>query len=108
MAQGYFDECFPLAMQRFELSKMGREEGFLKPAAFDLHQSSEFLYHCVLLLCSFYTPHVHNLGFLRTQAERLNMRLVDLWPREVKADRARFETPQEETGSASWRESRGK
>jgi len=75
----------------FELSKMGREKGFLKPAAFDLHQSSEFLYHCVLLVCNFYTPHVHNLGFLRTQAERLNMRLVDVWPREVKADRARFE-----------------
>src|SRR3546814_5407703 len=65
-------------MQRFELSKMGREKGFLKPAAFDLHQSSEFLYHCVLLVCNFYTPHVHNLGFLRTQAERLNMRLVDV------------------------------
>src|SRR3546814_1664872 len=32
-----------------------------------------------------------SLGFLRTQAERLNMRLVDVWPREVKADRARFE-----------------
>ncbi|MDZ4366751.1 MAG: HEPN domain-containing protein [Afipia sp.] len=91
MAQEYFDEWFPLAMQRFELSKMGREKGFLKPAAFDLHQSSEFLYHCVLLVCNFYTPHVHNLGFLRTQAERLNMRLVDVWPREVKADRARFE-----------------
>src|SRR3546814_228199 len=41
MAQEYFDEWFPLAMQRFELSKMGREKGFLKPAAFDLPQSSE-------------------------------------------------------------------
>lgn len=35
--------------------------------------------------------HVHNLGFLRTQAERLDMRLVDVWPRETRADRARFE-----------------
>jgi predicted nucleotidyltransferase len=91
MAREYFDEWFPLAMQRFELSTMGREKGFLKPAAFDLHQSSEFLYHCVLLVCTFYTPHVHNLGFLRTQAERLDMRLVDAWPRELKADRSRFE-----------------
>ena len=91
MAQEYFEEWFPLAMQRFELSKMGRDKGFLKPAAFDLHQSSEFLYHCVLLVRTFYTPHVHNLGFLRTQAERLDMRLVDAWPRELKADRSRFE-----------------
>ncbi|MGL3822179.1 nucleotidyltransferase and HEPN domain-containing protein [Sphingopyxis sp. R3-92] len=91
MAKEYFDEWFPLAMQRFELSAVGREKGFLKPAAFDLHQSSEFLYHCVLLVCTFYTPHVHNLGFLRTQAERIDMRLLDAWPRETRADRARFE-----------------
>ena len=56
-----------------------------------LHQAAESLYHCVLLVCTFYTPHVHNLGFLRTQAERLDMRLVDCWPRELRADRARFE-----------------
>ena len=91
MAKEYFEEWFPLAMQRFELSAMGREKGYLKPAAFDLHQSSEFLYHCVLLVCTFYTPHVHNLGFLRTQAERIDMRLVDAWPRALKADRSRFE-----------------
>ncbi len=91
MAKEYFEEWFPTAMQRFELAKLGRERGFLKPAAFDLHQTTEFLYHCVLLVCTFYTPHVHNLGFLRTQAERLDMRLVDAWPRELRADRAHFE-----------------
>ncbi len=91
MAKEYFEEWFPTAMQRFELAKLGRERGFLKPAAFDLHQTTEFLYHCVLLVCTFYTPHVHNLGFLRTQAERLDMRLVDCWPRELRADRAKFE-----------------
>src|SRR3546814_10025457 len=52
---------------------------------------AERLYHCVLLVCTFYTPHVHNLGFLRTQAERIDMRLVDAWPRERREDRARFE-----------------
>lgn len=91
MAKEYFDEWFPTAMQRFELSKIGCERGFLKPAAFDLHQTAEFLYHCVLLVCTFYTPHVHNLGFLRTQAERIDPRLTYVWPREMKRDRARFE-----------------
>src|SRR3546814_10878345 len=102
MAQEYLDEWFPLAMQRFELSKMGREKGFRKPAAFDLHQSSEFLYHCVLLVCNFYTPHVHNLGFLRTQAERLDMRLVDVWPRELKSDSRHFEKLKEAYVKASY------
>lgn len=62
-----------------------------KPAAFDMHQSAEFLYHCILLVCTFYTPHVHNLGFLRTQAERIDPRLTYVWPRDTKRDRARFE-----------------
>ena len=91
MAQEYFEEWFPSAMKRFEISKFDLEKGFLKDAAFDTHQAAERLYHCVLLVCTFYTPHVHNLGFLRTQAERIDMRLVDAWPREVKADRSRFE-----------------
>jgi predicted nucleotidyltransferase/HEPN domain-containing protein len=91
MAQEYFGEWFPASMQRFELAKLGIERDFLKPAAFDLHQTSEFLYHCVLLVCTFYTPHVHNLGFLRTQAERIDPRLIDAWPRDTRADRGRFE-----------------
>ncbi len=91
MAQEYFGEWFPAAMQRFELATVGMERGFQKPAAFDLHQTAEFLYHCVLLVCTFYTPHVHNLGFLRTQAERIDPRLVDAWPRDSRADRGRFE-----------------
>lgn len=91
MAQEYFDEWFPSAMKRFGGANYYREQGHLKDAAFDLHQATERLYHCVLLVCTFYTPHVHNLGFLRTQAERLDMRLVDVWPRELKSDRRHFE-----------------
>jgi predicted nucleotidyltransferase/HEPN domain-containing protein len=91
MAQEYFDEWFPSAMKRFGGANYYREQGHLKDAAFDLHQATERLYHCVLLVSTFYTPHVHNLGFLRTQAERLDMRLVDVWPRELKSDRRYFE-----------------
>ena len=91
MAKEYFEEWLPAAMQRFELAKVAIERGYQKQAAFDLHQSTEFLYHCVLLVVTFYTPHVHNLAFLRTQAERLDRRLVDAWPRETRAERARFE-----------------
>jgi uncharacterized protein len=91
MAKEYFEEWLPTAMQRFELSKIAAEKGFLKPAAFDLHQTTEYLYHCVLLVCTFYTPHVHNLGFLRTQAERLDRRLTYVWPMGTRRDRAMFE-----------------
>ena len=91
MAREYFEEWFPAAMSRYKLAQFAIQEGLLKDAAFDLHQTAERLYHCVLLVCTFYTPHVHNLMFLRTQAERLDRRLVDAWPRDNRQDRARFE-----------------
>ena len=91
MAQEYFEEWYPAAMKRYEIAKFDVASDFLKDAAFDLHQTAERLYHCVLLVCTFYTPHVHNLGFLRTQAERIDPRLTYVWPRELKKDRARFE-----------------
>ncbi|HVK81675.1 MAG TPA: HEPN domain-containing protein [Verrucomicrobiae bacterium] len=91
MAREYFEEWYPSAMRAHINFGDDLERGWLKEAAFMLHQSTERLYHCVLLVCTFYTPHVHNLGFLRTQAERIDPRLIDAWPRDNRADRARFE-----------------
>ena len=91
MAREYFDEWLPGGEQFLEMSRLAAERKWNKKAAFLLHQATESLYHGVQLVCTFYTPHVHNLGFLRTQAERIDMRLVDAWPRELKVDRARFE-----------------
>jgi len=91
MAREYFDEWLPSATVFFNTSQGVAVQGRPKEAAFLLHQACERYYHCVLLVCTFYTSHVHNLGFLRTQAERIDPRLIDVWPRETKADRARFE-----------------
>jgi predicted nucleotidyltransferase/HEPN domain-containing protein len=91
MAREYNDEWLPAAQRKFKLTQDAMAQGFHKEAAFLMHQTTETLYHGVLLVCTFYTPHVHNLGFLRTQAERIDMRLVDAWPRDTRTDRARFE-----------------
>lgn len=91
MAQEYFDEWIPAASDFSEGAAHLFSKGRYKRSSFLLHQSAESLYHCVLLVCTFYTPHVHNLGFLRTQAERIDPRLTYVWPRETKRDRARFE-----------------
>jgi len=91
MAREYFEEWFPAAAGRLDTARYVQAQGRLKEAAFDLHQTTEFLYHCVLLVCTFYTPHVHNLGFLRTQAERLDRRLTYVWPMDSRRDRAMFE-----------------
>lgn len=91
MAREYFDEWLPSASGNLDTARYVQREGRLKEAAFNLHQATERYYHCVLLVCTFYTPHVHNLGFLRTQAERLDPRLIDVWPRRTKNERAMFE-----------------
>lgn len=91
MAREYFSEFYPAAADFKESADHLAQKGRSKRAAFLLHQATEQLYHCVLLVCTFYTPHVHNLGFLRTQAERIDQRLIDAWPRDSRADRSRFE-----------------
>jgi predicted nucleotidyltransferase/HEPN domain-containing protein len=91
MAREYFEEWLPSAEQFLIQGQEASARGWLNKAAFELHQAAERYYHCALLVCTFYTPHVHNLGFLRTQAERIDPRLIEVWPRETKADRTRFE-----------------
>jgi predicted nucleotidyltransferase len=90
MAREYFEEWMPQAAsaQKGFLFFMSQHE--LRDAAFILHQATERLYHCVLLVVTFYTPHVHNLAFLRTQAERIDRRLVHVWPSDTRQERARF------------------
>jgi predicted nucleotidyltransferase/HEPN domain-containing protein len=91
MAHEYFDEWFPSAASYMKGVEFYRSEGDPKKAAFLLHQTVESLYHCVLLVTTFYTPHVHNIAFLRTQADKLDRRLLQVSPRETRAERARFE-----------------
>jgi len=90
MAKEYFREWFPSAAALKEGADFYVGRGRLKEAAFSLHQAAERLYHCVLLTVTFYTPHAHNLGFLRTQAERLDRRLCYVWPADTRGERAIF------------------
>jgi len=90
LAKEYFEEWMPSAVKRFEGAKFYLDKGYLKDAAFDMHQATERLYHCLLLVVNFYTPHSHNIAFLRTQAEKLDRRLITVWPSDNRADRAKF------------------
>jgi len=91
MAKEYFDEWFPAGAGRLDTARYVQREGRLKEAAFNLHQATEMLYHAVLLVRTFYTPHVHNLGFLRSQANLIDRRLIYVWPEDNRKQRAMFE-----------------
>ncbi|EZP70637.1 hypothetical protein BV96_03313 [Sphingomonas paucimobilis] len=91
MAKEYFEEWVPSGAGFLKGYRFYMGERDWKKAAFLLHQAAEHLYHGVLLVSTFYTPHVHNLNFLRTQAERLDFRLFNVWPRGTRVKRAIFE-----------------
>ncbi|HZU50338.1 MAG TPA: HEPN domain-containing protein [Sphingomicrobium sp.] len=91
LAKEYFEEWFPSAIVYLNTARDLATKNRPKEAAFLMHQAAERLYHCVLLVVTFYTPHVHNLGFLRTQAERLDRRLAYVWPKDSHRERAMFE-----------------
>lgn len=91
MAREYVEEWLPSAHEFFDDFRSNLDRGRYKKSAFELHQATERFYHCVQLVRTFYSPHSHHLGFLRTQAEGVDARLIDAWPREDRKDRSRFE-----------------
>lgn len=87
----YFEEWFESAQQFYRQFEHAFRDAAPKVAAFDLHQTVERLYHCVLLVRTLYSPKTHNLGRLRQLSEDLEPRLKGVWPRETKFERRCFE-----------------
>lgn len=90
-AEGYVAEWLGSAHRRFELARLAAEKGFHKEAAFDLHQTTERLYHGYLLAQTLYSPKSHKLGFLRSQCEQTDQRLKEAWPRAARFEQRCFE-----------------
>ncbi|MDP3746547.1 MAG: HEPN domain-containing protein [Phenylobacterium sp.] len=90
-AQGHFDEWLESADRFRRSAKFYIDDGGPKEAAFALHQATERLYHGFLLVQTLYSPKSHRLNFLRSQAERLNPRLITAWPRDTKSAQRAFE-----------------
>jgi predicted nucleotidyltransferase/HEPN domain-containing protein len=83
-AQRHFDQWFTLSVDAFAFAEFGISSERWRDAAFMLHQATERLYHCVLLVLTLYSPKSHRLSMLRTHAERIDPRLIEAWPRDTK------------------------
>lgn len=90
-ARGYYGQWMPEARERFELAKVAIERGYSKNAAFDLHQVTEKLYHCLLLVLTLYSPKSHRITALKSQAEALDDRLKNIWPLDTRLHRQAFD-----------------
>ena len=83
-ARRHFDHWFPNAGRRLELAQEAMRRSYEREAAFDLHQTVERLYHCVLTVLTLYSPKSHRLSVLRSHAERIAPLLIAVWPRDSR------------------------
>lgn len=90
-AEAHFEEWFASAAGFQKVARFCVSEGENKLAAFNLHQATEHLYHCVLLVLTLYSPKSHNLVFLRRRCEPLDDRLQTAFPHDTKFERRCFE-----------------
>ncbi len=90
-AEEHFAEWFPSAQYSLRRAANSASDGEANYAAFDLHQATERLYHCVLLVLTLYSPKSHNLVFLRRRCEPLDSRLQEAFPHDTKFERRCFE-----------------
>lgn len=90
LARQYFEQWFPDTAELLAGAAFYRDRGNLNLAAFQLHQATERLYHCVLLVLALYSPKSHKLTFLRSQAERIAPQLIDIWPRDSRFAKRSF------------------
>jgi len=90
-AEGFFQDWMSSSASFSKVAAFCVATDEPKLAAFNLHQASEHLYHCILLVVTLYSGKAHNLAFLRKKAEAIDARLVEAWPRETKFERRCFE-----------------
>lgn len=90
-ARRYFEKWFPDASYWLKQGQNAIVDGMPNHAAFDLHQATERLYHCLLLTLTLYSPKSHRIKVLRSKAEDLDKRLIEAWPRDDRIARRRFE-----------------
>ncbi|KKX24507.1 nucleotidyltransferase and HEPN domain-containing protein [Rhizobium sp. LC145] len=82
VAKEHFDKKYSAAASFLDTSQYLFKKGQLNHSAFELHQSIEIAYSCLLLTLTNYSPPSHNLKFLRGLAEDHDRRLIDAWPRD--------------------------
>ncbi|MCJ2026530.1 HEPN domain-containing protein [Methylobacterium sp. J-067] len=86
----HFDKWYASSIFRIDLARYSSMHEQLAIAAFELHQATEGLYHCVLLVLTLYSPKLHALRRLRPMAEGIDRRLVEAWPRHDRVSRRHF------------------
>jgi uncharacterized protein len=94
-AQVYFGKWFENADMFFENFKVNFDKGtgnvnYYNIAAFELHQTAERFFMCVMLVYTDYKPKLHDLEKLEKQVCRLDNRFKTIFPRTTPEEERLF------------------
>jgi HEPN domain-containing protein/predicted nucleotidyltransferase len=89
-AKENFERWFESAGQFYETHEFHLAKGWLKLAAFDLHQAAEHYYTAALLTLTAYKPKTHNLETMGKRAADLHPAFRDVFPRADPEDARLF------------------
>ena len=92
-AQEAFEQWFKSAtsfLRRFDF-EMSLADRDLLGAAFELHQTTERLYHCFTLVFTDYKPKEHDLEVLGARAALLAPEMWSVFPRQTEEEKRLFE-----------------
>lgn len=90
IAERHFEQWFHSAVEFVEFSGIARDKGYLKKAAFELHQATERFFSCILLVFTNYRPKTHNIKHLHALCIEQESRLMPLFPQDSKFNRRCF------------------
>ncbi|WP_157371909.1 HEPN domain-containing protein [Vibrio sp. MEBiC08052] len=91
IAQKHYGQWMESAEQFIVFAQDGIERRWLKKAAFLLHQSTEHLFACTLLVSTNYLPKTHSLKKLRSLCAQQDIAFADIFPMENKFHRRCFQ-----------------
>ncbi|QNM95771.1 HEPN domain-containing protein [Chitinimonas koreensis] len=91
LAQEAYDQYMAAAQDFFDNYEFSFGRGRLATAAFQLHQSCERLYCCILLVCTHYKPRTHDLEDLGAMVHAIDSRYLPVFPTGLPEDVRRFE-----------------
>ena len=90
IAQNEFDEFFPYACGFSDIVKYCMANEQYKIAAFQLHQTCEKLYNCILMVFTNYRPKNHKINELTGMVKRFSMELVTVFPQNTDFEKECF------------------
>ncbi|WP_428243508.1 HEPN domain-containing protein [Gynuella sp.] len=90
IAQKNFTQWFSSADDSHAMYRYAQKDSRIKQAAFELHQTTERLYACALLVCTNYLPKTHNIEKLQHLCIQIDPEFTDLFPLDTKFHRRCF------------------